>query len=222
MDKMDFASEIKLASEGDNVGTVTGYASVFNLLDRGGDIVLPGAFKASLAEFKRKKQTIPMLWQHSSDAPIGIWDDLLEDEHGLKVKGSLIMDVPQAVSARALIKGGAISGLSIGFRTKEAEIDRTTGARKLKKIELWEVSLVTFPMLPEAQVSGVKNLAYFNPRHLEQAFREVGLSNANAKAATAIARKHFLREGDLTSDDQSRDGIRDLLLKLRKTSSRLR
>jgi HK97 family phage prohead protease len=222
MDKMDFTGEIKLADTGDNIGTVSGYASVFNLLDRGGDIVLPGAFKASIAEWKRKNQAVPMLWQHSSDAPIGIWDDLVEDDRGLSVKGSLIMDVPQAVAARALIKGRALSGLSIGYVTKDAEIDRGTGARKIKKVDLWEVSLVTFPMLPEAQISGVKNLAEFNPRLLEQAFREVGLSNSDAKAATAVARKHLLRDGDLTSDDQTRDGVRDLLCNLRKAASRLR
>lgn len=222
MDKLDFSCEFKFAGEDDDIGTVTGYASMFNLMDLGGDIVLPGAFKASLAESKRQKKKIPMLWQHNSDEPIGIWDELSEDDKGLKVKGSLIMDVPQATAARALIKGGAVSGMSIGFRTKEAEIDRTTGARKLKKLELWEVSLVTFPMLPEAQISGVKNFGEFNPRQLEQAFREGGLSNSAAKAATAIMRDKFLRDGGSKSEDQTRDGIRDLLLNMRKLSGALR
>jgi hypothetical protein len=183
---------------------------------------MPGAFKGSLAEFKRKKQSIPMLWQHSSDAPVGIWDEITEDDRGLRVKGSLIMDVPQAVAARALIKGGAVSGLSIGFRTKEADIDRTTGARKLKKIELWEVSLVTFPMLPEAQVSGIKTVADFDARHWEKAFRDVGLSNSDAKAATAKARQLLLRDGERFGENPTRDGVRDLLLNLRKASSQLR
>jgi uncharacterized protein len=217
MDRMDFVSEIKLSDTGDNVGTVSGYASVFNLLDRGGDIVLPGAFKASLAEWKRKKQVIPMLWQHSSDSPIGVWDDLIENDRGLSVKGSLIMDVPQAVAARALIKGGALSGLSIGFRTKEAEIDRTTGARKLKKLELWEISLVTFPMLPEAQVTGVKTSGEFDPMYWEKSFRDEGLTNREAKIATSVARKLVLRDEGRNGTGH-RDGAADVLLALRKTA----
>lgn len=217
MDRLDFISEVKLASNDENVGTITGYASVFNLIDRGGDIVLPGAFKASLAETKRSKRPLPMLWQHSSDAPIGIWDELAEDDRGLQVKGSLIMDVPQAMTARALIKGGAVSGLSIGFRTKEAEIDRVTGARKLKKVELWEVSLVTFPMLPEALISGVKTAADFDPSCWEKAFRDEGLTNREAKIATSVARKMVLRDEGRTGAGR-RDGVSDVLMALRRTA----
>jgi HK97 family phage prohead protease len=215
---MDFASEFKLADDGEATGTISGYASVFNLLDRGGDIVLPGAFKASLAESKRAKRRVPMLWQHSSDQPVGIWDELTEDDRGLKVRGTLLMDVPQAVTARALIKGGAVSGLSIGFRTKEAEIDRTTGARKLKKIDLWEISLVTFPMLPEAQVSGVKNSHAFDASAWEQAFRDEGLSNREAKIATSVARKLSLRDEGISEPSSRRDGVADVLMALRKAT----
>lgn len=221
MDKMDFASEFKLLAESDGIGTVEGYASVFNLVDQGGDIVLPGAFKQSIAEWKRKKKPVPMLWQHHSGEPIGVWDELSEDNHGLKARGSLIMDVPKAIEARALIKGGAVSGLSIGFRTKEAEIDRATGARKLKKIELWEVSLVTFPMLPEAQVSGVKQSGAFDPRAWEQAFRDGGLSNSEAKLATSVARKLSLRDEGKT-EPTHREGVADVLMALRRTSLKFR
>jgi HK97 family phage prohead protease len=127
---------------------------MFNLLDRGGDIVLPGAFKASLADWRKRKAQPPMLWQHDPYTPVGVWTELAEDEKGLKVTGELILDVPQAAAARALCLAGAVKGLSIGYRTIDYEIDRKTGVRKLKKLELWEVSLVTFPMLPEAQISG--------------------------------------------------------------------
>lgn len=221
MDKMDFASEIKLLAGDEGAGTVQGYASVFGLLDRGGDIVLPGAFKQSIADWKRKKKSVPMLWQHSSAEPIGVWTDLAEDERGLKATGTLIMDVPKAAEARALIKGGAVSGLSIGYRTKEAELDRTTGVRKLKKVELWEVSLVTFPMLPEAQVSGVKQSGAFDARAWEQAFRDEGLSNSEAKLATSVARKLSLREEE-KNEPTHRDGAADVLMALRKVSSKLR
>lgn len=221
MDKMDFECEVKLADDVALAGTVEGYASVFDLLDRGGDIVLPGAFKASLADWKRRKQSVPILWQHDSSQPIGVWDELIEDARGLKAKGTLILDVPQAVSVRALVKGGAVRGMSIGFRTKEAEIDRATGARKLKKLELWEVSLVTFPMLPEAQISGMKSAADFDAATYEKAFRDEGLSNREAKIATSVARKLALRDEGRT-ETAHRDGAADVLMALRKIAQRVR
>lgn len=219
MDKLDFHCEVKLAADdGAQAGTIEGYASVFNLIDQGGDIVLPGAFKSSLSEWRRKKQSVPMLWQHDPSQPIGIWNELVEDEKGLKAKGTLILDVPQAAAVRALVKAGAVGGLSIGYRTKEAEIDRTTGARKLKKVDLWETSLVTFPMLPEAQVTGVKAAANFDPGSWEKAFRDEGLSNREAKLATSVARKLVSRDEGRT-EPAHRDGAADVLMAVRKARS---
>lgn len=218
MDHLDFGCEFKFADE-NGAGTVDGYASVFNLLDRGGDIVLPGAFKKSLAEWKRKKQPVPMLWHHDPSDPIGVWTELVEDEKGLKVQGQLILDVPQAQNVRALMKGGAVKGISIGYRTKEADIDRQTGARKLKVVELWEASLVTFPMMPEAQVTAVKG--EFDPNAWERAFRDEGLSNREAKLATSVARKLVLRDGRATGP-APRDGVADVLMEMRKASQALR
>lgn len=217
MDKLDFACEVKFADDGGAAGTVEGYASVFNLMDMGGDIVMPGAFRSSLAEWKRKKQLVPMLWQHRSSEPVGTWPELAEDDKGLKVRGSLILDVPQAAVVRALVKGGAVHGLSIGFMTKEAEIDRTTGARKLKKLDLWEISLVTFPMLPEAQVTAMKHSADFDPSFWERAFRDEGLTNREAKIATSVARKLVLRD-EGRAEPRPRDGAADVLMALRKAA----
>src|SRR4051812_18735651 len=124
--RLAFDCEIKLADEGAAAGTIEGYGSVFNLVDRGGDIVAPGAFKASLAAWKKKKQAPAMLWQHDSYSPVGVWTELVEDDRGLKLTGQLVLDVPQAASARALIAAGAVKGLSIGYRTLDYEIDRTT------------------------------------------------------------------------------------------------
>ena len=92
-----------------------------------------------------------MLWQHDPAEPIGIWDEVREDAHGLYVKGRLLADVRRAREAVALIEAGAIEGLSIGYRTVRATKD-AEGRRRLSELELWEVSLVTFPMLPEARV----------------------------------------------------------------------
>ncbi|MEX3015905.1 HK97 family phage prohead protease [Gymnodinialimonas hymeniacidonis] len=126
---------------------IEGYASLFGSVDQGGDVVQPGAYKASLAAGRQVK----MLWQHDPREPIGIWDEVREDDKGLYVKGRLLEDVARAREAAALTKAGAIDGLSIGYRTVKASKD-DRGRRLLNEVELWEVSLVTFPMLPEARV----------------------------------------------------------------------
>jgi HK97 family phage prohead protease len=221
MDRIAFPCEYKFTDEG--AGTIEGYASVFNLLDRGGDIVLPGAFKASLGAWRKKKQAPPMLWQHDPYEPIGIWTDVAEDDKGLKVKGEFTPDDPTAQVVRARIKHGSVKALSIGYRTLEDEIDRTTGARRLKKVDLWEISPVTFPMLPEAQISGVKSdmLAKFNPRELEEALREAGLSRADAKKGVDVFRKSLQREAG-EQGPAPREAAKDVLMELRKASELLR
>jgi uncharacterized protein len=130
---------------------VAGYASVFGRRDKGGDVVMPGAYGASLAALRAAGRQVKMLWQHDPAQPIGIWDEVREDSHGLWVKGRLLSEVTRGREAQALIGAGAIDGLSIGYRTLRAERDGR-GGRRLIELELWEVSLVTFPMLPEARV----------------------------------------------------------------------
>ncbi|WP_460273360.1 HK97 family phage prohead protease [Celeribacter sp. ULVN23_4] len=131
---------------------IEGYASLFNHRDSGGDIVMQGAYAKSLASLKAKGRTVKMLWQHDPAQPIGIWDEVREDARGLYVKGRLLTELQKGREAVALIEAGAIDGLSIGYRTLRAQKDQK-GARLLSELELWEVSLVTFPMLPEARLS---------------------------------------------------------------------
>ena len=131
--------------------TRDGYAAIFGLVDNGGDVVEAGAYRASLAAMKVKGQTVKMLWQHDPAQPIGTWEDVQETAKGLYVKGRLLPEVAQAREAAALLKAGAIDGLSIGYRTKKAT-KNAKGQRLLAELELWEVSLVTFPMLPDARV----------------------------------------------------------------------
>ncbi|TRW96865.1 HK97 family phage prohead protease [Paracoccus sp. M683] len=151
---MDLGLELKFAggapvlTEG---SVIEGYASLFGLTDQGGDAVMPGAFAASLKKLAAKSDKVRMLWQHDPTRPIGVWDEIREDERGLWVKGRLLPEVAQAREAAALIQAGAIDGLSIGYRTIRATRDQK-GRRMLAEVELWEVSLVTFPMLPEAKV----------------------------------------------------------------------
>lgn len=147
------APQSKLAV--DEAFEISGYASLFDAPDQGGDIVKKGAYERSLKALAEKKQAVKMLWQHDPREPIGIWQEVREDEHGLFVKGRLLPDVTRAREAAALINAGAIDGLSIGYRTRRAEKD-AQGRRLLHDLELWEVSLVTFPMLREARLSGAK------------------------------------------------------------------
>ena len=130
---------------------IEGYASLFGTCDQGGDIVAPGAYARSLQKLSRESRSVKMLWQHDPAQPIGIWDELHEDERGLFVKGRLLTSVEKGREAAALIEAGAIDGLSIGYRTLRAS-KNDKGQRLLNELELWEVSLVTFPMLPSARV----------------------------------------------------------------------
>ncbi len=131
---------------------VEGYASLFGRRDQGGDTVAKGAYGGSLKALGAAGRRVKMLWQHDPSRPIGVWDEVREDERGLYVKGRILTDVAQGREAAALLAAGAIDGLSIGYRTLRAEKDGK-GHRTLAEVELWEVSLVTFPMLPEARVT---------------------------------------------------------------------
>ena len=127
---------------------IAGYASLFGAVDQGGDVVGKGAYAASL----QARPAIKMLWQHDPTQPIGVWEEVREDSKGLYVKGRILTSVAQGREAIALLEAGAIDGLSIGYRTVRAS-KNDKGQRVLQELELWEVSLVTFPMLPSARVA---------------------------------------------------------------------
>lgn len=130
---------------------IEGYASYFGRADQGGDIVQPGAYGTALARLKKAGRSVKMLWQHDPTQPIGVWEEMREDDQGLYVKGRLLPDVARAEEAVALLSAGAIDGLSIGYRTLKAT-KNDKGQRLLHELDLWEVSLVTFPMLPDARI----------------------------------------------------------------------
>lgn len=136
-------------------GVFSGYASLFNERDGSGDIVMPSAFHASL--LRRPAEDIRMLFQHNPAEPVGTWLEVRETDRGLYVLGRLNKNVQRGRELLALLEGGGIDGLSIGFKTIAARKDKTSGARLLTKIDLWEISLVTFPMLDGARVSVVKS-----------------------------------------------------------------
>jgi uncharacterized protein len=135
-------------------GIFQGYASLFGVPDLAGEIVMRGAFRASLR--KRGARGIKLLFQHETSEPIGVWEDVREDEFGLFVKGRILTALSRGRDVAYLICEGAIDGLSIGFRAEKDRRDPQTGFRRLEQIDLWEISIVTFPLLPDARIGAAK------------------------------------------------------------------
>ena len=162
----------------DDTRSIEGFGAVFNNVDNGGDIVMPGAFTRTL-----KKTKPVMLWQHDTRMPIGTWDEMEETEKGLFMKGT-ILDTSLGLDVYKLVKAKAVKGLSIGYTTKKYEIDQAKGTRKLLDLDLYEVSPVTFPMNDRATITRVKS-AHGNERDFEDFLREAGYSRDAAKIITA-------------------------------------
>jgi len=183
---LDFSLNVKSVSD---AGEFEGYGAVFNVEDSYSDVILPGAFEKSLAQWKSKGRMPAMLWQHQIDEPIGVWQEMQEDCHGLFVKGSLLIDDdPLARRAHAHLKSGSLSGMSIGFNYVPGgiEYDDEKDVYLVSEIDLWEVSLVTFPANDDARVSDVKNMLASgktpDARSVERALRDaLGLSRRQAK-----------------------------------------
>ena len=128
---------------------VSGYASLFDIEDQAGDVLRSGAFQRSIAQ--RGPTAVRMLFQHDADEPVGVWDEIKEDARGLFVRGRVLDAGPRGRAVAGLIKEGAVDGLSIGFRTVRYA-PRPGGGRDLLDVDLWEVSIVTFPMLAQARL----------------------------------------------------------------------
>lgn len=178
-------------------GTVEGYGSVFGVRDNYDDVIAKGAFIQSLKDHKAAGTMPAMLWQHDADKPIGIWTEMVEDEKGLRIKGQLAMETVKGKEAHALLKMGAINGLSIGFMSKQWAYDRETEVRTLTEIDLWEVSLVTFPANEKARVTNVKSASELaTPKDAERILRDAGFSKADATALVS----RVMRMGEERSD----------------------
>ena len=135
-------------------GAFSGYASLFGKVDLSRDAVEPGAFRKTLR--RRGPESVRMLFQHDPNQPIGRWTEIREDARGLFVRGRLTPGVARSREVLALMRAGALDGLSIGFRTVRATKDAGTNVRRILEADLWEISVVTFPMLPEARIDRVK------------------------------------------------------------------
>ena len=185
--RLDMPLTVKSVSD---TGEFEGYGSVFGVEDSYGDVVVRGAFTVSLERWAAKGRLPALLWQHNMSEPIGVYTEMREDETGLYVKGRLLIDAdPLAKRAHGHMKAGSLSGLSIGYMLDDYEYDKEKGIWILKAIDLWEVSLVTFPANDEARISDVKSLLERGetppPSKVEKALREVGFSGTQAKAFMA-------------------------------------
>lgn len=138
-------------------GFFVGYASVFGNVDSSNEIVEKGAFKRTLARWRAKNAAPAMLWMHDPTMPIGLWVAMGEDENGLVVQGRLALSTQKGREAYELLKMKALTGLSIGYRVVTSKIDSKRKARILTDVELFEVSLVTFPANDAARIAGVKS-----------------------------------------------------------------
>lgn len=204
-------------------GSFEGYASLFEREDMGRDVIAPGAFADSLGQ--RGPAGIKLLFQHDPNEPIGIWTSLAEDARGLYARGRLMPEVARAREVLSLMRAGALDGLSIGFKVVKGRRDPATGVRRLEKVDLWEISVVTFPMLPEARVERVKSRPFAAQAPSERQFerwltRDAGLTRSEAKAIVASGLKGLkaLRDAGRgqTEEERLAERIRDAarLLKL--------
>ncbi len=204
---------MKALTEG---GVFSGYASVFNEPDRDQDVILPGAFQHSLHHQTVQKKRPKLLWQHEVKTPIGRWEEIREDDTGLFVKGRLFLDVAKGKEVYTLLKEGEVDGLSIGFMSKKQQPNEM-GGHTIEEVELLEISLVTFPAHPKAQVREVKHAAVTGHTNLTKKEKNMTDNQTLERPQVALTTKeshvgfsHFLRSGHvtkgLTTTEEGRGG----------------
>jgi len=188
-------------------GTFAGYGSVYGVLDAGDDVIAPGAFSESVQKAQQSGLMPALLWQHKASEPIGAYTLMREDDHGLYVEGRLALRTQRGLEAYELMRMHAVSGLSVGFQTKDDAFDAKTGVRTIRKGDLWEVSLVTFPMNNYARVHAVKSMhAIGDLAGAERYLREhLGLSRTQAKGFVARIFGLARREVDASPPDPNHD-----------------
>lgn len=215
--RLDIPLKIKSLTD---TGEFEGYGSVFGVEDSYSDVVVKGAFQKSLASWAEKGRLPSLLWQHKMSEPIGIYTEMKEDDHGLYVKGRLLIDDdPLAKRAYAHAKAGSLGGLSIGYILKDWEYDSSKGVYLLKEIDLWEVSLVTMPANDEARISEVKSLLEKgetpSPTKIERALRDVGFTRSQAKAFMSKGYSAIDSQRDAESPNEALQSLKDLTAFLR-------
>lgn len=213
--------DVKLLDDSENTGTFSGYGAIFGNMDAYGDVIQRGAFAETLGEWKGRGKWPPMLLQHGGGLfgggaddmlPIGQWTHMEENTKGLKIDGQLFaMNTERGQYVYEGLKSGALDGLSIGFVVREAingtkpnEPDRT-----LTNIDLWEVSIVTFPANPKARVTAVKTLTVDQVREIEGRLRDGGLSQREAVIASSVLKDWLQRDVGVPSSTPRDEVVSD-------------
>lgn len=210
METKHIPMELKASGE---QGTFAGYGSIFGNVDLHGDIVEKGAFAETLKE--RPIEHVGLYWMHDPREPIGKWSIMEEREQGLWVEGKLTLGVSRAREVYELMKDGAVTGLSIGYRTRKYELDDENDIRILKDVELFEVSAVSGPANEEARIAGVKSAKDFanlaTVREANQALRDAGFSQREANAFISRVKSFGQRDVDNEELIRAIDGARSAL-----------
>jgi len=209
------AISFEIKKEPDADGVFEGYASTFGNIDNGMDIVARGAFQKSLGGRK-----VRMLWQHDMTQPIGVWDSIEETERGLYVKGRISKDVQKGREAMALMRMGALDSMSIGFVTKQASQEGNGSVRRLDEVDLYEISLVTFPMNEKATVTDVKSLT--TEREFERFLRDAGYSRKEATAIALHGFKGLTDTRDAVADEAASEGVKTLMTQINQLQETLK
>lgn len=211
--KLSFDAELKAVGIEGEVGKIKGYGSIFGNKDSYGDIVQKGAFLKSISERVPK-----MLYQHNPDDPIGVWKSIKEDESGLYMEGEINMEIPRGKDVYSLVKQGALDGLSIGFRTVDEEYSEK-GLRLLNQVDLFEVSIVTFPANEVATITDVRSIMG-DERSFEKFLRDAGLSRSQSKMVTGKAFNNLNKQRDVA--DGQCDADKEIVELLTKTLDQLK
>jgi HK97 family phage prohead protease len=203
----DIGFEIKEVNKN---GTFAGYGSVYSVIDQGDDVIEPGCFKDSLLEWQTKNALPALLWQHDSCEPIGVYTAMREDTNGLYVEGKLALKTQRGAEAYELLQMKAISGLSIGFMTREDSYDQKTGIRTIKKADLWECSLVTFPMNDQARIDAVKSIDQITDFKSASEYLRNACKCSRSEATALVAKLKSLSLRNAAEDDEAQQLIKAL------------
>jgi HK97 family phage major capsid protein/HK97 family phage prohead protease len=205
MEFKDFKHNFQVKSKGSNL-IICGYASVFNIIDAASHIILPLSFQKSL-----KTREVKLLWQHKSDIPLGVINKIYEDNHGLYIEAEINSSTQYGSDAKSLVEQGAINGFSIGFYTKKSNYNKD-GTMTISEIDLWEISLVTFPCNSKAVITEIipennkKNKQNIDNRGIDymsdlQNAKISKLEKSLEKIELALSRNDFsIDNNDSTSD----------------------
>jgi hypothetical protein len=217
------SAELKFAGK---QGEFSGYGAYYGNKDAHGDVIAAGSSSNSLEEWKERGKWPPMLLQHGGFGigaddmlPIGEWTHMEENNRGLKVDGRLFaMNTERGQYVYEGLKSGVLDGLSIGFRVRAEEVGEKPGERIIKDIDLWEVSVVTFPANTRARVTTVKSLTVEELRDLEVALGERGVSRKDRGIAVAYFKQWLQRDagepGNAPREEVAPDEVEKLLEEL--------